>query len=168
MRIGIFALAAFALAGTACAGPPPETRSLNMDELKALVERIGYHVTVEEGAGYLHITDGTSWPVRLGLAACEPSRRCQVIRAYTRFTIGDSEKGAEAAKDFAANFTSVTVIQLVVGGEAAVEVGRDIALTEGRTDGELKGEIDEAVQDAIRLRLKLMASDQRLKMELDR
>lgn len=167
MRIGILLAAGLAMAQAACAGPR-EMTSLNVEELKALVERIGYHVTVEEGAGYLHVTDGTSWPLRLGLAACEPDRRCRVIRAYTRYTIGESEGGQTAVKAFAENFTTATVIQLASAGEPAVEVGRDIALGERRTDAELKGEIDEAVEDAIRLRLKLMASDPRLKAELDK
>lgn len=146
---------------------PPTVTSLNLEELKALVERVGYHVAMEEGAGFLHVTDGTSWPLRLGLAACEPDRRCQVIRAYTRFTIGESDGADAALKDFSESY-SATVIQLVSAGEKAAEVGRDIALSKGRTDAELKGEIDGAVQDALRLRLKLMASDPRLKRELDR
>lgn len=168
MRIGIVLAAALALVGSACAAPPAAIKSLNMEELKALVERIGYHVAVQEGASYLHVTDGASWPVRLGLAACEPDRRCQVIRAYTRFEIGESEGGEKALKDFAENYASATVTQLMSAGEKAAEVGRDIPLTKGRTDAELKSEIDGAVQDAIRLRLKLMASDPRLKAELDR
>jgi hypothetical protein len=167
MRIAAILLAGFFASG-ACAQQPAEISSLNMDELKALVERIGYKITVEEGAGYLHVTDGVSWPLRLGLAGCEPDRRCQVIRAYTRFSLGSSEEGQKAATDFAANYTSATVTQLMSAGEPAVEVGRDIGLSDGRTDSELKGEIDEAVQDAVRLRLKLMASDPLLKAELDR
>lgn len=167
MRVAI-ALLGLVLVQGACAQKPAETSSLDVDGLRALVERIGYHVTVEEGAGYVHVTDGVSWPLRLGLAGCEPDRRCQVIRAYTRYGVGDSAEAQAAVTKFAEDFSSATVVQMMSAGEAAVEVGRDIPLTGGRTDGELKSEIDEAVQDGARLRLKLMASDPRLKVELDR
>jgi hypothetical protein len=147
------------------AQPPTDYRTLDMTELQAIVERGGLDVVAIE-RGNMMVSDGKGFPARLTLTGCDADRACRVVRIYTRYVIGDSEQGIAALNDYSRNFTSATLIRVMVDDEPAVDVGRDAALERGRTAGEIVGEIATAMSDARLLRDKLMAADPFLKVAL--
>jgi hypothetical protein len=164
IRAGI--VAGLMLAGGAAqAQTPKEYRTLNMSELQSIVERGGLDlVAIERGS--MMVSDGQGSPARLSLAGCDVDGACRVVRIYTRYVIGESQQGVAALNDFSRNFTSATLIRVVVAEEPAVDVGRDASLERGRTAGEIMGEIAAAMSDAWLLREKLMDSDPFLKATL--
>jgi hypothetical protein len=155
-----------AIAGLpAAAQAPREYETIDMTDLRAIVERGGLDVVAIE-RGNLMVSDGRGFPARLTLAACTAEGECSALRIYTRYVIGESDAGIAMTKEFAANFTSATVILLQVAEEPAVDVGRDAKLGRGRTEQELQGEIAEAMSDARTLRDRLVAADPFLKASL--
>jgi hypothetical protein len=159
-------LAAFVCAA-ASAQAPAEYETLKINELKSVVERGGLSVVAIEPRSIM-VSDGKGSPARLSLAGCDRAGACRVVRIYTRYVIGGSEKGMAAANLFSVNFTSAMMTLVMAGGEPAVEVGRDASLEGGRTEGEILGEIATAMSDALLLREKLMESDPFLKATLGR
>ena len=149
----------------AAAQSPMEYRTLDMTELRTIVERGGLDVVAIE-RGNMMVSDGKGFPARLTLTGCDAERACRVVRIYTRYVIGDSQQGIAALDDYSRNFTSATLIRVMVDEAPAVDVGRDASLERGRTAGEIVGEIATAMSDARLLRDKLMAADPFLKVAL--
>jgi hypothetical protein len=162
--LAAFVFAAFLATGTS-AQAPAEYDRLKLRDLQAIVERGGLDVVAIE-PGSLMASDGKGFPARLSLAGCDRGGACRVIRIYTRYVIGDSEKGMAAANLFSINFTSATLILVMAAGEPAVDIGRDASLEGGRTEGEILGEIATAMSDARLLHQKLTEADPFLKATL--
>jgi hypothetical protein len=160
-------VAAMMLATPAGAQAPREYETLDVAELQRVVEQGGLQVVAIE-PGNIMASDGKGAPVRLSLAGCDVHGQCRVVRAYTRYVIGGSERGAAAVDDFSRNFTSATLIRVLAIDEPAVDVGRDASLEGGRTGDEIVGEIATAMSDARLLRDKLMEADPFLKATLGR
>jgi hypothetical protein len=168
--MGIFrALAGVVFAAIPAAGAqtPAEHGTLKLRELQAIVERGGLDIVAIE-PGSIMVSDGNAFPARLSMAGCDRGGACRVIRVYTRYLIGESEKGMAAANLFSINFPDATLILAMAAGEPAVDVGRDASLEGGRTEGEILGEIATAMSDARLLREKLMEADPFLKATLGR
>jgi len=163
IRSGIVALVL--AGGAAHSQTPQEYKTLGMAELLSIVEQGGLDVVAIE-RGNMMVSDGKGFPARLTLAGCDADRSCRVVRIYTRYVIGDSQQGIGALNDYSRNFTSATLIRVMVDEEPAVDVGRDASLERGRTAGEIVGEIATAMSDAQLLREKLMAADPFLKAAL--
>src|SRR5690348_14521696 len=145
--LGILLFAAPAMAQVA----QGEHHTLDMDGLRALVERGGLDVVAIE-PGTIMVSDGKGFPARLSLAGCDPRGLCRVVRIYTRYVIGESAAGQAALMEHSRKFTDATYIQTIAQNEPAVDVGRDASLERGRTDGEVLGEIATAMSDARLLR----------------
>jgi hypothetical protein len=160
-------LVAALISGAAAAQTPREYQRLDMAELGAVVEGGGLSVVAIE-PGNLMVSDGKGFPARLSLAGCDANGQCRVVRIYTRYVIGRSQRGMAAVNEFSKNFTSATLILALAMDEPAVDVGRDASLEGGRTAGEIAGEIATAMSDARLLREKLMEADPFLKATLGR
>jgi hypothetical protein len=162
-----FVLAVFFGAAGAEAQRPVEHSTLKLRDLQTIIERGGLEVVAIE-PGSIMASDAKGYPARLSLAGCDRGGECRVIRIYTRYVIGESEKGMAAANLFSINFPAATLILAMSAGEPAVDVGRDASLEGGRTEGEILGEIATAMSDARLLREKLMEADPFLKATLGR
>ena len=167
LRTLAWMMSAASLAAGASAQAPREYDTLDMKELRTIAERGGLDVVAVE-RGSMMVSDGKGFPARLSLAGCDRREDCRVVRVYTRYVIGDSEKGMTAANLFSVNFTSTTLMLVMAAGEPAIDVGRDASLEGGRTEGEVLGEIATAMSDARLLRDRLMDSDPFLKAMLGR
>jgi hypothetical protein len=155
------------VAGTAWAQAPKEYATLDVAELRTVVESGGLQVVAVE-PGNVMVSDGKGFPARLSLAGCDAGGQCRVVRIYTRYVIGSSQRGMAAVNEFAKNFTSTTLILTLAMDEPAIDVGRDASLEGGRAAGEVVGEIATAMSDARLLREKLMEADPFLKATLGR
>lgn len=161
--LGIGAL----VAAQAGAQEVKEYATLGLRDLQAIVEHGGLDVVAIE-RGSIMVSDGKGFPAGLSMAGCDRGGACRVIRIYTRYILGESEKGMAAANMFAINFPDATLILTMVAGEPAVDIGRDASLDKGRTEGEIVGEIAAAMSDAQLLRERLMEADPYLKATLSR
>jgi hypothetical protein len=155
------------LTASAIAQAATEYDTVDIKELRELVERGGLDVVAVE-RGSMMVSNGKGFPARLTLAGCDRREDCRVVRIYTRYVIGGSEKGMAAANLFSVNFTSATLMLVMAAGEPAIDVGRDASLEGGRTEGEVLGEIATAMSDAQLLRDRLMEADPFLKAMLGR
>jgi hypothetical protein len=155
------------LAAEAGAQALREYETLDAAELQRVAEGGGLRVVAIE-PGNIMVSDGKGFPARLSLAGCDLSGQCRVVRIYTRFVIGSSSRGMAAVEEFSRNFTSATLIRVLVMDEPAIDAGRDATLEGGRTAGEIAGEIATAMSDARLLRDKLMEADPFLKATLGR
>ena len=146
------------LAAPALAQTAREYETLDSAQLRQVVEDAGLRVVAIE-TGNIMVSDGKGFPARLSLAGCDVHGQCRVVRIYTRYVIGRSDRGMAAVNEFSRNFTSATLILALAVDEPAVDVGRDASLEGGRTGGEIAGEIATAMSDARLLRDKLMEAD---------
>ena len=153
------------LAGEAGAQAPREYETIDAAELQRVAEGGGLRVVAIE-PGNIMVSDGKGFPARLSLAGCDLRGQCRVVRIYTRYVIGGSNRGLAAVDEFSRNFTSTTLIRVLVMDEPAIDVGRDASLEGGRTAGEIVGEIATAMSDARLLRDKLTEADPFLKATL--
>lgn len=144
---------------------PAEYETLKLSGLRPILDRGGLHVVAVE-SGSIVVSDGKGFPARLSLAGCDRGGACRVIRIYTRYVIGDSEKGMTAANLFSLNFPDAMLMLVMTTGDPAVDVGRDASLEGGRTEREILGEIATAMSDARLLREKLVEADPFLKATL--
>lgn len=159
MKLALGIVACFALGGAAYAEPAKEYKALDVDGLKALVEHGGLVIYAEEYGGHIQVMDGKSWPGRLSLAGCDADGACHMVRAYTRYVVGESEPGRGAVNRFIVERPDSKVAILLSGGGPAAEVGRDIELAHGRTEDEIIGEIRTAIGAGADLRKALRAAD---------
>jgi hypothetical protein len=165
---GVLAIAAtLMLAAAADAQAVREYETLDTEELQQVAQQSGLQVVAIEPVNIM-VSDGKGFPARLSLAGCDAHGRCRVVRIYTRYVIGRSDRGMAAVNEFSRNFTSTTLILTLAMDEPAVDVGRDASLEGGRTSGEIAGEIATAMSDARLLRDKLMEADPFLKATLGR
>jgi hypothetical protein len=162
---GFIVVAAAMMAASAGAQTPREYETLDAAELRQVVEDGGLRVVAIE-PGNIMVSDGKGFPARLSLAGCDVHGQCRVVRIYTRYVIGRSDRGMTAVNEFSRNFTSATLILTLAMDEPAVDVGRDASLEGGRTGGEIVGEIATAMSDARLLRDRLMEADPFLKATL--
>lgn len=156
------------LCAAAAAQAAKEYDRLSLRNVQAIAEHGGLSIVAVE-PGSVMVSDGNGFPARLSMAGCDAGGvACRVVRIYTRYVIGGSEKGMTAANLFSLNFPSATLILAMAAGEPAVDVGRDASLEGGRTEGEILREIATAMSDAQLLREKLMEADPLLKATLGR
>jgi hypothetical protein len=153
------------LAAEAGAQASREYETLDAAELQRVAEGGGLRVVAIE-PGNITVSDGKGFPARLSLAGCDLRGQCRVVRIYTRYVIGSSSRGVAGVDEFSRNFTSATLIRVLVMDEPAIDVGRDASLEGGRTAGEIVGEIATAMSDARLLRDKLTEADPFLKATL--